>query len=176
VTISAPYAADGKEPTVASVLVWRGTIDSRYRLPVATVMPLTDRRARLAFLLAALGLPSLGITVPAAIWLGVSSVRQRRLSSGGEPAMGFIALVLSGLDVMMLNPVLLRSFEIVDPLRMWTGIGWGVALAAAAALCTASTLRIHPERWGALLVARAGLIGAMAGGTALFVRLITVLD
>jgi hypothetical protein len=90
--------------------------------------------------------------------------------------MGFLALTISGLDVMTLNSVLLRSFAVVDPLRMWTGIGWGVALAAAAGICTASTLRIHPERWGALLVARAGLIGAMAGGTALFVQLTAVID
>ena len=91
---------------------------------MATVMPISDRRARLAFILAVLGVPSLGITVPAAIWLGVGAVRGRRLSSGAEPAMGFIALVIAGL----------------------------------------------------LLVARAGLVGAMAGGTALFVRLIAVLD
>ena len=143
---------------------------------MATVIPITDRRARLAFFLAALGVPSFGITVPAAVWLGVSSVRQRRLSSGTEPAIGFIALVIAGLDVMMLNPVLLRSFDILAPQQVWIGIGWAAALATAAAICTASTLRIHPERWGALLVARAGLIGAMAGGTALFVRLITVID
>ena len=90
--------------------------------------------------------------------------------------MGFIALVIAGLDVMTLNAVLLKTFEILDPISLWTGIGWGVLLATAAGICTASTLRIHPERWGALLVARAGLIGAMAGGTALFVRLIAVLD
>ena len=92
------------------------------------------------------------------------------------PAMGFIALVLAGLDVMTLNSVLMKTFAVVDPQRVWTGIGWGVALAAAVGICTASTLRIHPERWGALLFARAGLIGAMASGTALFVRLITVID
>lgn len=90
--------------------------------------------------------------------------------------MGFIALVIAGLDVMMLNAVLLKTLEILDPIRLWTGIGWGIVLATAAAICTASALRIHPERWGALLVARAGLVGAMAGGTALFVRLIAVLD
>jgi hypothetical protein len=72
--------------------------------------------------------------------------------------------------------VLLRSFDILGPQRVFIGIGWAVGLATAAAICTASTLRIHPERWGALLVARAGLIGSMAGGTALFVRLITVID
>jgi hypothetical protein len=143
---------------------------------MATVMPISDRRARLAFILAVLGVPSLGITVPAGIWLGVGSVRGRRLSSGAEPAMGFIALVIAGLDVMMLNAVLLKTLEILDPIRLWVGIGSGVVLATAAAICTASTLRIHPERWGALLVARAGLIGAMAGGTTLFVRLIAALD
>lgn len=90
--------------------------------------------------------------------------------------MGFIALVIAGLDVMMLNAVLLKTLEILDPIRLWTGIGWGIVLATAAAICTASALRIHPERWGALLVARAGLVGATAGGTALFVRLIAVLD
>ncbi|MGH2640279.1 MAG: hypothetical protein ACRDGO_01125 [Actinomycetota bacterium] len=143
---------------------------------MATVMPMSDRRARLAFILAVVGVPSFGITVPAAIWLGVGAVRGRRLSSGGEPAMGFIALVIAGLDVMMLNPVLLKTFEVLDPVQVWTGIGWGVVLATAAAICTASTLRIHPERWGALLVARAGLVGAMAGGTALFGQSIAVLD
>jgi hypothetical protein len=143
---------------------------------VATVIPISDRRARLALILAVLGVPSLGTTVPAAIWLGVGAVRQRRLSSGGEPAMGFIALVVAGLDLMTLNSVLLKTFGIIDPRQAWIGIGWGLALAAAAAVCTASTLRIHPERWGALLAARTGLIGAMVGGTALFVRLITVID
>jgi hypothetical protein len=143
---------------------------------VATVIPISDRRARLALILAVLGVPSLGITVPAAVWLGIGAVRQRRLSSGGEPAMGFIALVVAGLDVMTLNSVLLKTFDIIDPQQAWIGIGGGVALATVAVLCTASTLRIHPERWGALLVARAGLIGAMFGGTALFVRLIAVID
>ena len=143
---------------------------------MATFIPISDRRARLALILAVLGVPSLGITVPAAVWLGVGAVRQQRLSSGGEPAMGFIALVLAGLDVMTLNSVLMKTFAVVDPQRVWTGIGWGVALAAAVGICTASTLRIHPERWGALLFARAGLVGAMAGGTTLFVRLIAVID
>ena len=143
---------------------------------MATVIPISDRRARLALILAVLGVPSLGITVPAAVWLGVGAVRQRRLSSGGEPAMGFIALVVAGLDVMTLNSVLLMTFDTIDPRQAWIGIGWGVTLATAVAIFTSSTLRIHPERWGALLIARAGLIGAMAGGTALFVRLIAVID
>lgn len=138
-------------------------------------MAISDRRARLALILAGLGVPSLGITVPAAIWLGVGAVRQQRLSSGGEPAMGFIALVIAGLDVMTLNSVLLKTFDILEAQRVWTGVGVGAALAAAVAICTASTLRIHPERWGALLVARSGLVAAMAGGTALFVRLIAAI-
>lgn len=158
------------------VPAWRDTVGPRYRDGVATVMPISDRRARLAFILAVLGVPSLGITVPAAIWLGVGAVRQQRLSSGGEPAMGFIALVITGLDVMTLNSVLLKTFDILDPQRVWTGIGWALALAAAVAIFTASMLRIHPERWGALLVARTGMIGATAGGAALFVRLIAVID
>jgi hypothetical protein len=147
-----------------------------YRGSVATVIPISDRRARLALILAVLGVPSLGITVPAALWLGVGAVRQRRLSSGAEPALGFIALVIAGLDIMTLSSMLMKTFDIVDPQRVWTGIGWGVVLATAAAIFTASTLRIHPERWGALLFARAGLVGAMAGGTALFARLIAVID
>ena len=143
---------------------------------MATVIPITDRRARLALLLAVLGVPSLGITVPAAVWLGIGAVRQQRLSSGGEPAMGFIALVVAGLDILTLNSVLLKTFDIIGPRQAWIGIGSGVALAAGVAICTTSTLRIHPERWGALLMARAGMIGAMVGGTALFVQLIAVID
>ena len=90
--------------------------------------------------------------------------------------MGFMALVIAGLDILTLNSVLLKTLHIIDPRLAWTGIGWGVALATAVAICTASTLRIHPERWGALLVARAGLVGAMVGGSALFVQLIAVID
>jgi len=90
--------------------------------------------------------------------------------------MGFIALVVAGLDVMTLNSVLLKTFQVVDRQLVWTGIGWGLALAAATAIFTAATLRIHPERWGAILFARAGLIGAMVGGIALFVQLIAVID
>src|SRR5687767_10708585 len=124
---------------------WQGDVAPRYPAPVATVIPISDRRARLALLLAVLGVPSLGITVPSAIWLGVRAVRQRRLASGGEPAMGFIALVIAGLDILTLNSVLLKTFDIIDPRLAWMGIGWGVALATAVGVCTASTLRIHPE-------------------------------
>jgi hypothetical protein len=143
---------------------------------VATVIPISDRRARLALILSVFGVPSLGVTVPAAIWLGAGAVRQERLSSGGEPAMGFIALVIAGLDVMTLNSVLLKTFQVVDRRLVWSGIGWAMALAAATAIFTAAVLRVHPERWGAVLFARAGLIGAMVGGTALFVQLVAVID
>ena len=139
-------------------------------------MPISDRRARLALFLAVLGVPSLGITVPSAIWLGFRAVRQQRLSSGAEPALGFIALVVAALDILTLNSVLLKTFGTIDPQLAWTGIGWGIGLATAVTICSASVLRIHPERDGALLVARAGLIGAMVGGTALFVQLIAVID
>ena len=90
--------------------------------------------------------------------------------------MGFIALALAGLDILTLNSVLMKTFDSIDPRLAWTGIGWGVGLATAVMICTASVLRIHPEREGALLVAKAGLIGAMVGGTALFVQLIAVID
>jgi hypothetical protein len=153
----------------------RDTVTSRYRSAVATIIPISDRRARLAFALAMLGLPSMGVTVPAAVWLGVGSVRQRRLSSGGEPAMGFIALVLSGLVVLTINAVIVRLFEVAEPGQAWTVIAVGVGLAVGVLLCTASTLRIHPERWGAVLAARTGLVASMAGGTALFARLLTVI-
>ncbi len=143
---------------------------------MSALIPLSDRRARLALILAVLGVPSMGITVPAAIWLGIGAVRQQRLSSGAEPALGFIALVVSALDVMTINPVVVRLFEIVGPKQVWMGIASGVALAAGVVAFTASALRIHPERWGALLAARTGLVAAMAGGTALFVRLLTVID
>lgn len=143
---------------------------------MATVIPISDRRARLALILAVLGVPSLGITVPAAIWLGFGAVRQQRLSSGAEPAMGFIALVIAGLDVLTINSVILRSFDIIGAQLAWTGVAWGVSFATAVAICTAYTLRIHPERWGALLVARTALVGAMVGGAALFVQLIAVID
>lgn len=148
---------------------------SGYRSAVATVIPISDRRARLAFALAMLGLPSMGVTVPAAVWLGLGSVRQRRLSSGGEPALGFIALVLSGLVILSINPLLVRLFEVAEPRQAWTAIAVGVGLAVGVLLCTASTLRIHPERWGAVLAARTGLVASMAGGTALFARLLTVI-
>jgi hypothetical protein len=154
---------------------WQADHREVYRLRMATVMPISDRRARLAFILAALGVPSLGVTIPAAIWLGVGAVRLQRLSSGGEPAMGFIALVIAGLDVMTLNSVVLKTFDVLGAQQTWTGIGWGVGLAIGVAICAASTLRIHPERWGALLVARTGLVVAMAGGTALFVRLVAAI-
>ncbi len=137
---------------------------------MAAITPISDRRARLAFVLAILSLPSMGVTVPAAVWFGVGSVRQRRLSSGGEPALGFIALVLAALAVLTLNPLIPRLFDIVGSAQVWTGIALGLTLAIAVLVSAASALRIHPERWGAVFVARAGLVAAMAGGSALFAR------
>lgn len=90
--------------------------------------------------------------------------------------MGFIALVVAGLDVMTLNSVLLKTFRVLDGHLVWSGIGWAMTLAAATVIFTSAVLRVHPERWGALLFARAGLIGAMVGGTALFVQLVAVID
>jgi hypothetical protein len=143
---------------------------------MAAILPLSDRRARMAFVLAVLGLPSMGVTVPAAVWLGVRAVRQERLSSGGEPALGFIALVVAVLDVLTINPVVVRIFELVEPQRAWAGLATGIALAVGVFAFTASVLRIHPERWGAVFVARAGLIAVTAGGAVLFVRILTLID
>jgi hypothetical protein len=143
---------------------------------VATVIAWSDRRARLALILAALGIPSFGITVPAAIWLGLGSVRQQRLVSGGEPAMGFIALVLAALSAMMLSSVLQKTFVVFGAAWTWSGILWGVVLATVAWVSATAILRIHPERRGALRLARSCLALATAGGTALFVRLIAALD
>lgn len=143
---------------------------------MATVIAWSDRRARLALILAALGVPSFGVTLPAAIWLGTSSVRQERLSSGGEPAMGFIALVFAGLSAMMLNAVLLKTFQVLGAERTWIGIGSIAALAMLAFVCAASILRTHPERRAALNAVRAGLAGATAGGAAIFVQLIASFD
>ena len=49
----------------------------------------------------------------------------------------------------------------------------GVALVVAAGLLPGVDIKSF---WGALLVARAGLIAAMAGGTALLVRLTAFID
>lgn len=142
---------------------------------MAAILPLSDRRARLAFVLAVLGLPSMGVTVPAAVWLGVGAVRQERLSSGGEPALGFLALVLASLDVITINPVVVRIFELIEPQHALVGIGTGIGLAVGVIAFTAATLRIHPERWAAVLAARAGLIAATAGGAVLFVRILALI-
>jgi hypothetical protein len=143
---------------------------------VATVIAWSDRRARLALILAALGVPSFGVTVPAAVWLGVGSVRQQRLASGGEPAMGFIALVVAALSGMMLSSVLQKTIDVLGLERIWTEILWGAVLAIVAWVSASAILRIHPERRGALRIARSCLALAMAGGTALFVRLLAAFD
>ncbi len=142
---------------------------------MVAIIPISDRRARLAFILAILGLPSMGVTVPTAVWLGLGSVRQQRLSSGGEPALGFIAIVVSALAVLTINPVIPRLFEIVGPRQAWTGVVLGSLLSVAVFVSAAFALRIHPERWAAVLTARAGLVTAMAGGTALFARTLAVI-
>jgi hypothetical protein len=43
-------------------------------------------------------------------------------------------------------------------------------------VCSASTLRTHPEGWGVVLAARTGLIAATIGGAALFLRILTLVD
>lgn len=143
---------------------------------MAIAVPLSDRRARFAFVLAMLGLPSMGVTVPAAVWLGVGAVRQERLASGGEPALGFIALVVAGLDILTIDPVIVRIFDIVGAQQVWTGIASGLALAIGVIAFSASTLRTHPERWGAVLAARTGLVASTIGGAVLFLRILALVD
>ena len=140
------------------------------------IVPISDRRARLAVVLALLGVPSIGVTVPAAVWLGLGSVRQRRLSSGAEPVMGFLALVISGIDMLFIDQALRRLFVATSAGSFWTSIGGGIALAVAVVILAASSLRIHPERSAVVLAFRAGLVASLGGGTAMFVRLLGVIQ
>jgi hypothetical protein len=142
---------------------------------VTAIVPISDRRARLAFLLAILGLPSMGVTLPAAVWFGVGSVRQRRLSSGGEPALGFLSIVIAGLAMLAIGPATQRLVDVVGPRSAWSGAAAVLALAASVLVLASFALRIHPERWAAVLAARAGLVTATAGGAALFARTVAVI-
>jgi hypothetical protein len=141
-----------------------------------SIIPLSERRARLGLVLALLGLPSVGVTLPAAVWLGVGAVRQRRLDSGGEPVMGFLALVISGIDLLFIDQGVRRLFESIPAGNAWAGVGWGAALAAAVVVLVGSSLRIHPERSGVLLATRAALVASLGGGTAMLVRLLSVIQ
>lgn len=143
---------------------------------MSAIIPISDRRARLALILALLGVPSIGITLPAAVWLGLGALRQPRLASGGEPAMGFLALVVTGIDLLFVHQALLRLFEAIRPEAAWTAVGWGAVLCAVVVVLVGSSLRIHPERVGALVATRAALVASLAGGVAMFVRLLTVIQ
>jgi hypothetical protein len=140
------------------------------------IVPISDRRARLGLILALLGVPSIGVTLPAAFWLGIGAVRQRRLASGAEPAMGFLAVVIGGIGLLFIAQGIRRLFEVTPPETAWAGIGLGVVLAAVVVVLAASSLRIHPERSGAVLATRAGLVASFGGGTAMFVRLVGVIQ
>lgn len=139
------------------------------------ILPISDRRARLALILALLGVPSVGVTLPAAVWLGLGALRTRRLASGAEPAMGFLALVISGMGALFVEQGLLRLFQVGASDVAWAGVAWGIALAAAVVVLVASSLRIHPERYGAQLATRAGLVASLGGGTAMLVQLLAVI-
>jgi hypothetical protein len=141
-----------------------------------TLVPITDRRARLALILALLGFPSMGVTLPAAVWLGLEAVRQRRLASGAEPVTGFLALVIAGIDLLFIDQSLRRLFRVIPSDLAWTWVGPGLVLAALIVVLVASSLRIHPERSGTLLAARAGLVASLGGGTAMFVRVFGVIQ
>jgi hypothetical protein len=143
---------------------------------MATALPLSDRRARLALALALLGLPSIGVTLPAAVWLGARALRQRSLASGSEPVMGFLALVIAGIDLLFIHMALVRLFESIPADTALPAIAWGAGLAAFVMLLSLRSLSIHPERWGALLVTRAAILAALAGAAALFVGLLTTIQ
>jgi hypothetical protein len=143
---------------------------------VAAIVPLSDRRARLGLLLSLLGVPSVGVTVPAAVWLGLGALRQQRLASGGEPAMGFLALAVAVLDAFFVHLALSRLFGAVGPSAAWASVAWGAALAAAVLVVAVRSLRIHPERRAAALVARSALVASAAGGMALLVRLVSLIQ
>lgn len=137
-------------------------------------MPISDRRARLSVVLALLGLPSIGVTLPAAVWLGAGALRQQRLASGAEPVMGFLALVVTGIDLLFIHQAAVRIAAALGPPQAWVAATWAIGLAAAIVVFALASLRIHPERRGAVLVARGGLIAGIAGGTALLLQLLAV--
>jgi hypothetical protein len=141
---------------------------------MAAIVPLSDRRARLSLILALLGVPSMGVTLPAAVWLGSGAVRQQRLASGAEPAMGFLALVVTGLDALFIQQAAARFADALGSSRSWVVASWAVGLAVAIIALALSSLRIHPERRGTVLAVRAGMAASVAGGTALLVQLTAV--
>jgi hypothetical protein len=142
---------------------------------MAAIVPISDRRARLSLILALLGIPSMGVTLPAAVWLGSEAIRQRRLSSGAEPAMGFLALVVTAIDLLFIHPAAARLVEVLGPSGAWVGAGWAIGLAAAVVALALSSLRIHPERRGVVLAVRGAMIVSVAGGAALLVQLLAVI-
>jgi hypothetical protein len=139
---------------------------------VSAIIPLSDRRARLALILALLGIPSMGITLPAAAWLGWGAVRQQRLSSGAEPAMGFLALVVSGIDLLFVHQAAQRFADALGPAGSFVAITWAAGLAAGLLLLSVASLRIHPERRAVVLAVRAAMTASIAAGSALLVQLI----
>jgi hypothetical protein len=143
---------------------------------MAAILPISDRRARLSLILALLGFPSLGVTLPAAAWLGVGAVRQQRLSGWGEPAMGFLALVVTGLDLLFVQQVFAQLSAEAGPATAWAAAAWAAVLAMAVGIAAVSLLRIHPERRGVALTVRSAVAASAAGGTALFARLVAVIQ
>ncbi|HEX6399044.1 MAG TPA: hypothetical protein VF108_01065 [Actinomycetota bacterium] len=137
---------------------------------MAAILPISDRRARLSLILALLGLPSMGVTLPAAVSLGSGALRQQRLASGAEPAMGFLALVVAGIDVLFIQHAAVRMAAALGPSRTWVAASWAIGLAGAIVLLAFSSLRIHPERRGVGLVVRGALAASIAGGTALLLQ------
>jgi hypothetical protein len=143
---------------------------------MAAIIPISDRRARLALILAVLGVPSMGVTLPAAVWLGWGAVRQRHLSSGAEPAMGFLALSVSGIGVLFVQQAAVRFAEALGRPGSLVAAAWAAALAAALCVLALASLRIHPERRGAVLTVRAAMAAAVAAGIGVLVQLVATVD
>jgi hypothetical protein len=139
---------------------------------MSAIIPLSDRRARLALILAILGVPSMGVTLPAASWLGWGAVRQQHLSSGAEPAMGFLALTLSGIDLLFVHQAAERFAEALGPPGSFVAATGAAGLAAGLVLLAVASLRIHPERRAVVLAVRAAMTASVAAGVALLVQLI----
>jgi hypothetical protein len=143
---------------------------------MAAIIPISDRRAGLALVLALLGVPSMGVTLPAAVWLGWGAVRQRTLSSGAEPAMGFLALSVSGIGLLFVHQAAARFADALGRPGSLIAAVWAAALALGLVVLAAASLRIHPERRAVVLTVRAAMAAAVAAGIGLMVQLIAVVD
>jgi hypothetical protein len=69
---------------------------------------------------------------------------------------------------------LARLVPVIGPAAVWASVAWGALLASAVLVVAVRSLRIHPERRIAALVARSALVASAAGGMALLMRLLAI--